>query len=80
MKKALFLLYIFPLLVLSQNQIQGIVTDSKTNNPLPFATIITNTGFGVLTDVDGKFLIQTKNSFKTLKISYIGVINLKRFQ
>ncbi len=72
MKKALLLLYLFPILVFSQNQIQGIVTDSKTNKPLPFASIITNTGFGVLTDVDGKFLIETKNSFNTIKISYIG--------
>ncbi|MEX1383972.1 DUF5686 family protein [Lutibacter sp.] len=77
MKKALFLLLLFPMMVLSQNQIQGIVTDSKTKKPLPFATIITNTGFGVLTDVDGKFFIQTKNSFKSITISYIGYTSLE---
>ena len=71
-KKALLLLYLFPILVLSQNQIQGIVIDSKTNEPLPYASIVTNTGFGVLSDVDGKFFIQTKNSFKSIEISYIG--------
>lgn len=72
MKKVLFLLYLIPFLALSQNQIQGIVTDSSTKIPLPFATIITNTGFGVLTDVDGKFSIETKKSFNSIKISYIG--------
>lgn len=73
MKKVLTLLiYILPLLVVSQNQIRGIVTDSKTDKPLPFASIITNTGFGVLTDVDGNFSIETKNSFNAIKISYIG--------
>lgn len=72
MKKVLFLLYLIPFLALSQNQIQGIVTDSTTKIPLPFATIITNTGFGVLTDVDGKFSIETKKSFNSIKISYIG--------
>jgi hypothetical protein len=72
MKKGFFLLYFLPLLVFSQNQIQGIVIDSKTRNPLPFASIVTNTGFGVLTDVDGKFHIQTKKPFNLVKVSYIG--------
>ena len=77
MKKAFFLLFLFPMLVLSQNQIQGIVTDSKTKKPLPFASVITNTGFGVLTNVDGKFFIQTKKPFKSIKISYIGYTSLE---
>ncbi|REE83217.1 carboxypeptidase-like protein [Lutibacter oceani] len=83
MKKFLFLIYLIPLITFSQKQIQGIVVDSKTKNALPFASIITNTGFGTLTDVDGKFSIQTKNAFNQIKISYIGYksvtvpINLK---
>ncbi|UMB60020.1 DUF5686 and carboxypeptidase regulatory-like domain-containing protein [Lutibacter sp. A80] len=77
MKKALFLLFVIPFLALSQNQIQGIVTDSKTKKALPFASVTTNTGFGVLTDTDGKFYIQTKDPFTTIKISYIGYTTLE---
>ncbi len=61
-----------PILSLSQTQIQGIVLDSKTKQPLPFASIVTNSNFGTLTDVDGKFHIQTKFSFQQITISYVG--------
>lgn len=72
MNKFLFLLLLSPLLSLSQTQIQGIVIDSKTKKPLPFASIVTNSNFGTLTDVDGKFHIQTKSSFYHITISYVG--------
>ena len=72
MKKVLFLLFLIPILSFSQTQIQGIVIDSKTKKTLPFASVITNTNFGSLSDVDGKFSIQTKNPFNKITISYIG--------
>ncbi len=72
MKKVLLLIFLIPILSFSQNQIQGIVLDSKTNKPLPFASVVTNTNFGSLSDVDGKFSIQTKNPFNNITISYIG--------
>ena len=79
MKKGLFLLFLFPILVISQNQIQGIIIDAKTKSPLPFATVKTNTGFVVLADVDGKFDINAKHTFKSLKISYIGYTTIEVF-
>ncbi|MDO9039243.1 MAG: DUF5686 family protein [Lutibacter sp.] len=72
MKHLLFFLLLFPLLSISQSQIQGIILDSKSNQPLPFATITTSSNFGTLTDVDGKFLIKSTKSVTQLGISYIG--------
>ena len=72
MKKCLFLFLLFPILLFSQNQIQGLVTDSSTKKPLPFASIITNTNKGTLTDVDGKFYIKSKTEFNEIKVSYVG--------
>jgi len=72
MKKIFFLLLLAPLLSVSQNQIQGIVVDSKTKYPLPFASVLTNTNYVTLTDVDGKFHIKTKKSFNQITISYVG--------
>tara|TARA_R110001583_G_scaffold103190_2_gene250337 strand:- start:2011 stop:4518 length:2508 start_codon:yes stop_codon:yes gene_type:complete len=70
MKNILF--FLIPLLSFSQTQIQGIIIDSKTNKPLPFASVVTNTNFGSLSAVDGKFSIETKNPFNEITISYIG--------
>jgi hypothetical protein len=72
MKNILLLVVLFPLITLSQTRIQGIVIDSKTKQPLPFASIVTNTNFGTLTDVEGKFYIKAKNSFNQITISYVG--------
>lgn len=72
MKKLLFLLLLTPLLSISQTQIQGIVLDSKNNQPLPFATITTSSNFGTLTDVDGKFSIKAQKIITQISISYIG--------
>ncbi|WP_111708913.1 DUF5686 and carboxypeptidase-like regulatory domain-containing protein [Lutibacter citreus] len=72
MRRVLFIIFIIPLIAFSQKQIQGVVIDGETKSPLPFASIVTNTGFVTLTNADGTFLIKTKNPFNTLKISYIG--------
>ncbi len=72
MKKLLFLLLLIPLLSISQTQIHGIVFDSKTNQPLPFATITTSSNFGTLTAIDGKFSIKAQKTITQINISYIG--------
>lgn len=72
MKNLLLLFLIIPLVSISQNRIQGIVIDSKSKQPLPFASIVTNTNFGTLTDVDGKFHVKAKNAFHQITISYVG--------
>ncbi|AMC11632.1 hypothetical protein Lupro_10300 [Lutibacter profundi] len=72
MRKIFFLLLLVPLLSISQNQIQGLVVDSRTKQPLSFASISTNTNYVTLTDVDGKFHIKTKKHFNQIRISYVG--------
>ena len=72
MKKLLLLLLFKPLLFFSQNYLQGVVIDSKTKQPLPFATILTNTNFGSLTDIDGKFELKTTTPFSKITVSYVG--------
>ncbi|WP_372744246.1 DUF5686 family protein [Lutibacter sp.] len=72
MKKWLFLILLIPIIAFSQHQIQGLVIDSSTKKPLPFASIITNTNTGTLTDVDGKFQIQSNTVINQIKVSYVG--------
>jgi hypothetical protein len=72
MKNILFLILLLPFLSISQNQIQGIVIDGKTKQPLPFATITTSVNFGTLTAVDGKFSIKSVKTISQIRISYIG--------
>lgn len=72
MKNILLVVLLIPFFAFSQTKIQGIVLDSKTNQPLPFASIVTNTNFGTLTDIDGEFYIKAKNTFNKISISYVG--------
>jgi hypothetical protein len=72
MKKLLFLFLLIPFLAISQNQIQGIVLDSKSKQPLPFATITTSSNFGTLTDIDGKFTVKAEKKVTQISISYVG--------
>jgi hypothetical protein len=77
MKNLLFLLLLTPLISLAQVQIQGTVIDKNTKKPLPFASVVTNSNFGTLTDLDGKFYINTKNTFHQITISYVGYKSVK---
>ncbi len=72
MKNILLVVLLIPFFTFSQTKIQGIVLDSKSKQPLPFASVVTNTNYGTLTDVDGEFYIKAKNTFKQITISYVG--------
>jgi len=52
MKPLLFLFLFFTLSLQAQFQINGIIKDSETKKPLPFATITTENGFATISDVD----------------------------
>ncbi len=77
--KYLYLLLIIssPLLALSQfADISGTVTDSITHQPIAFAGItVKETKRGVLTDIDGHFLLKNVPHNSTLVISYTGYYN-----
>lgn len=72
MKNIFFFFFFISFFSFSQTQIQGLVLDIHNGKPLPFATVITNTNFGTLADIDGKFHIKTRTPFNILKISYVG--------
>ena len=78
MAKLVFMKYLFGILLLfslsvqAQFQLSGIVKDANTTLPLPFATISSAGGAYTLSDVDGKFTINTLAPIREFTISYIG--------
>lgn len=51
----------------------GIVTDSITGEPLPFASLIfKGTTIGTSTDTDGRFSLPIPDRERTLEVSYLG--------
>lgn len=56
------------------SEVRGVVTDSKTGEPLPGCAVkIKGTATGVVTNVDGEFVIRTKEG-DVLEISYLGYV------
>ncbi|HLF51702.1 DUF5686 and carboxypeptidase-like regulatory domain-containing protein [Flavobacterium sp.] len=72
MKRFTLLFFFFTLVTQAQFQINGIVKDASTNEPLPFATISTPSGNNTISDVDGKFSLQSKETISNLTVSYVG--------
>lgn len=65
------------LLIFGQNtlgqKVVGLVNDSKTKEPIPFATIaIKNTTNGVVADADGRFSLTVPNMAAELVVTAIG--------
>ncbi len=59
--------------------IKGRVFDAKTKQALPFVDVILKgTYVGVSTDLDGQYLIQTRNPSDTIQVSFIGYSTLER--
>lgn len=76
MKHFYFLLIFFSVSIQAQFQITGIVKESSTNNPLPFATITLRDGTKLITDIDGKFTFSTESEISSFLVSYIGYENI----
>ena len=72
MKKLVLLFVFLPLLAFSQQHISGVLIDEQTNEVLPFANILTNNSQGTITDVDGKFTLESSKKITEIHISYIG--------
>jgi uncharacterized ubiquitin-like protein YukD len=61
----------------AQNQsktiIKGVITDAKTGEPVPFASVsFKGTAVGGLTDKNGRYLVETNITAKTVSFSFIG--------
>lgn len=57
----------------SKTIVTGIVTDAKTNEPVPFANILfIGTHKGSTSDMDGKFKIESVERIDKIQVSYVG--------
>lgn len=59
-------------------ELEGVIIDGKTNEPLPFATIsFRNYNIGTVADQDGRYFLTVKPALQkdTLTVSYIGYKN-----
>ncbi len=52
--------------------LSGVITDKESRDPLVGASVITEDGVGVTTDLDGKYLIKLSKGVHKLKFSFIG--------
>ena len=68
----LFLLFTSANILLAQTKVSGIVTD-KTNQPIPYANVVfKNSNIGIVTNEDGRFYIESPQTYSTLVISSVG--------
>lgn len=68
------LLQIVSLSAFSQvTKIRGVIFDSETNEPIPFANVVMDgTSAGTITDFEGNYFIETRLCSDSLFVSYIG--------
>ena len=71
---SLFLLWGSCEVAMAQTAVQGRVTDDQ-GNALPSATVMTASGKGVFTDLDGKYTLDVSAGEQTLTFSFIGYLN-----
>jgi hypothetical protein len=74
MKQICYLFFFISLSLQAQFQVNGLVTAASNRKPLAFASIITDNGLKTITDVDGKFTLNTKKNISSFTVSYIGFI------
>ncbi len=76
MKQLIIIILMFPVIGLSQEKIEGLVTEATSDNkefPLAGANVYwLNTTVGTITDIDGKFSIPYESNYTKLVISYVG--------
>ncbi len=76
MKHLLYLLILFPCILLSQENISGVVyeaNEKKETTPILGANVYwMGTSVGTTTNIDGEFTLTYKKDYKKLIISYVG--------
>jgi len=74
-KKILFfaaLFIAFSAALNAQTKVGGVVLDD-TNGPVPYANVyFKNSTEGVITDENGKFYLESKNSYSVITVSFVG--------
>jgi len=76
MKKFLSLIFIFLAFVIGVSaQVTGVVVDADSNETLIGATIVEKgTSNGTISDIDGRFSLNTKSESGTIVISFVGYL------
>ena len=75
--KYIFLLSLTLFMTVSSfgQRLTGVVTDSTTNEPLPYITVYyQGTSVGTITDIDGRYDVQTRKGWNQLTFSAVGYI------
>lgn len=56
-----------------KRKIEGVILDAKTQEPLAGANVLEpKSRTGVITDIDGHFVLNVEETCKELEISYLG--------
>lgn len=70
---SLLLCFISSVLIAQSYAVSGKITDAKNRQPLAFVNIVVNDGqYGGMSDIDGKYEIQTPEPIRSLKFSCLG--------
>jgi hypothetical protein len=84
MRLLTLMLFLLSMAVHGQVTITGIVKDSNKDIPLPFASLLTDTGERIISDVDGKFVLEGMSARGHFTVAYVGYtpkrINIKQGQ
>lgn len=71
-KFSLWFFFVFTAVVSAQTKVGGIVLDD-TNGPVPYANVyFKGTNEGVITDENGKFYLESANSYTEILVSFVG--------
>ena len=63
-------------LLASAQNIQGVVTDSLTNDPIPYLSVYyEGKGVGSITDIDGRYTVETRKGWNKLTFSAVGYVS-----
>lgn len=66
------LFFILTAAVSAQTKVSGVVLDD-TNGPVPYANVyFKGTNEGVITDENGKFYLESRNSYTEILVSFVG--------
>ena len=72
MKKLFALIFFISTLSFSQTKVSGVILDDA-NQPISYATVaFKNSPEGVIADENGKFYLESKNTYTTLAVSFVG--------
>lgn len=67
------LFFLLGLLQMSAQKISGVVTDKKTGEPVAFMNVFYDgKGIGTTTDLDGKYIVESRVGLNELTFSFVG--------